>query len=72
MKQHLERLLSGDASAENVELVTLVSLDRLLGRTRGTLQGRKLELAVEEAKPDFGGRLRFRGRILEAPATVKS
>jgi len=41
-------------------------------RLRGTLQGKKLELAVEEAKPDFGGRLRFRGRILEAPATVKS
>jgi hypothetical protein len=41
-------------------------------RLRGTLRGKKLELAVEDAKPDFGGRLRFRGRILDKAETMKS
>jgi hypothetical protein len=42
-------------------------------RLQGTLQGKKLHLVLIDIGPVFGGRLRFRGSILEsAPTTTKA
>jgi len=36
---------------------------------RGTLAGKIITLALHDAKPDFGGRLRFKGAIIDTPKT---